>query len=198
MKSEEIKVISPSDRTAVDAVLTAGFVTCPMMRWFYPDLTDYHQHLSGFMKAYAADPCELRSGAYYPNGPKGALTWLTHEVHRDDDAELTPYLKATVKPSRRDEVLKMFDLLHSYHPAEPYWYMTLCTVDPYQQRQGLGGGLFKYALEQCDRVNKPAYLEASSASSARLYARFGFKLIEEVQLGSSPTYYPMFRAPQSH
>ena len=44
-----------------------------------------------------------------------------------------------------------------------------------------------------DEKNERAYLEASSLRNKSLYERHGFECIGEIQIGDSPTAYPMVR-----
>lgn len=53
-------------------------------------------------------------------------------------------------------------------------------------------------LERCDRDGVPAYLEASSARSRRLYERLGFTFMgTTVDLPDGPAMWPMWREPQA-
>jgi hypothetical protein len=50
-------------------------------------------------------------------------------------------------------------------------------------------------LERCDVAGLPAYLEATSARNARLYARLGFALLEELHYGGREPLRLMRRPP---
>ncbi|MDJ0592636.1 MAG: hypothetical protein QNJ72_22045 [Pleurocapsa sp. MO_226.B13] len=51
----------------------------------------------------------------------------------------------------------------------------------------------KHKLAMCDRDRKIAYLESSSQNSLRFYEKHGFQVIGKVQVGESPTIFPMLR-----
>jgi GNAT superfamily N-acetyltransferase len=68
-------------------------------------------------------------------------------------------------------------------------------VDPLHQVQGLGSALLQHALKVVDRDKLPAYLEATSPDSRRLYERHGFEAIGEIQAADSPPLWPMLRKP---
>jgi GNAT superfamily N-acetyltransferase len=61
------------------------------------------------------------------------------------------------------------------HPREPHWYLYAVGVDPSRQGTGLAGALLRSRLDQCDRAGRPAYLEATKATSVPLYQHFGFQ-----------------------
>ncbi len=79
------------------------------------------------------------------------------------------------------------------HPEEPHWYLPLIGVDPAYQGRGLGSALLSHALALVDADKLPAYLEATTLDSRRLYERHGFEVVGEIQSGSSPTMYAMYR-----
>jgi GNAT superfamily N-acetyltransferase len=81
------------------------------------------------------------------------------------------------------------------HPREAHYYFAAIGVRRGLQGRGLGSTLMGPTLERCDREGLPAYLEASSERSAALYARLGFRLIEELRVGSSPPLRLMLRPP---
>jgi len=56
--------------------------------------------------------------------------------------------------------------------------------------------LLRHALQLVDRDKLPAYLEATSAGSRRLYERHGFETTGEIQTADSPPLWPMLRKPQ--
>lgn len=59
-------------------------------------------------------------------------------------------------------------------PAEPHWYLAAIGTHPDGRGRGVGSALLAHRLATIDRVDAPAYLEASTPRSAALYARFGF------------------------
>ncbi|WGR93488.1 GNAT family N-acetyltransferase [Bradyrhizobium sp. ISRA435] len=152
------------------------------------------RHFVGFLEYYAGDPYTDRSGACFEDGIKGALLWLTDKVHRDD-ARMMKYLLGSVPEYRRTETERIFEEFGKYHPTEPYWYFTMLGIDPMHQRSGWGGLLYRYGLAILDEANGLAFTEATSLSSARLYERLGWKIVGEVQVGSSPPFFPMLRRP---
>ena len=50
-------------------------------------------------------------------------------------------------------------------------------------------------LELCERDGVPAYLESSKERNIDFYARFGFRVRDEVKLPAGPKMWPMWRDP---
>ncbi|QIG94502.1 GNAT family N-acetyltransferase [Bradyrhizobium sp. 6(2017)] len=87
----------------------------------------------------------------------------------------------------------LFEEFGKYHPEEPHWYFTMLGIDPMHQGSGRGGRLFQYGLAILDEAKGLAFNEATSLGSARLYERLGWKIVGEVQVGSSPPIFPIVR-----
>lgn len=189
---ETIKIVAPEDRSRVVAILTMAFAMCPLLRWLYPEPDRFLRHFAGFLDCYAGDPYADRSGACFASSDKGALLWLTDKAHRDD-AAMMKFLLSSVPEYRRSETEKLFEEFGKYHPKEPHWYFTMLGIDPTHQRSGLGGLLYRYGLSILDEAKGLAFTEATSLRAARLYERLGWQIVGEVQIGSSPPFFPMLR-----
>lgn len=190
-----IKNVAKSVEAQCNAALKVGFASCPLLRFIYPEPERYLEHFEGFVREYCGEPYKHGSGAYFPDGVKGTILWQTPDEH-GDHGQLVDFLTKTTLPANRDDVRRLFDRFYQYHPKEPHFYTSVIAVDPYFQRQGLGAALFRYALQYPDRAGKVSYLEATTTGSARLYQTLGWKVVDEVQVGNSPVYYPMIREPQ--
>jgi ribosomal protein S18 acetylase RimI-like enzyme len=180
------KGASQSEEQAI-AVLTRAFAADPAARWAYPDPRQYNTHFPAFIWAFAGKAFEHGTD----DGLAAAL-WLPPEVHPDEDA-LASVVQASVAEPQQEAMFAFMEAMGQYHPTEPHWYLPLIGVDPAHQGRGLGSTLLRHALRVCDRERKPAYLEATSDASRRLYEREGFAVIGTIQVGSSPPVYPMVR-----
>ncbi|MDA1362175.1 GNAT family N-acetyltransferase [Glycomyces luteolus] len=84
------------------------------------------------------------------------------------------------------------------HPDRfPHLYLYLIAVAPEHRGAGAGGAMLRERLAVADRGRTPAYLEASTEDSARLYKRCGFEETgERIQLPEGgPRLIPMWREP---
>jgi GNAT superfamily N-acetyltransferase len=82
------------------------------------------------------------------------------------------------------------------HPREPHWYLFAVGVVPEATGQGRGSALLEPVLARCDADGVPAYLEASTADNARLYARLGFEPLDELEMLPGLLVRPMRREPR--
>jgi GNAT superfamily N-acetyltransferase len=194
MTMPTIKTATESDEARLTDVLVLAFSTDPGARWTWPEPHQYLAHFRELVKAFGGKAFAQQS-AYYVEGYGGAALWLPPGVQPDEDAIMTLFQR-TALPQIQGDVAKVFEKMGSYHPNEPHWYLPLIGVDPRLQGTGVGSALLKHGLLACDRDNKPAYLDSSSPRNIPLYQRHGFELLGEIQVGTSPTIFPMLRKTQ--
>jgi ribosomal protein S18 acetylase RimI-like enzyme len=94
---------------------------------------------------------------------------------------------------KRAEVGSVFERTEHYRPAESHWYLTLIGVEALHRNKGCGATLLQHGLRQCDREHRPVYLWSSNLLNTSLYQRHGFEIMDEIQVGSSPSIFPMLR-----
>lgn len=68
----------------------------------------------------------------------------------------------------------------AHRPDGPHWYLHDIAASAAARGQGIGTRLLAHRLNLVDDTGLPVFLEATTAASARLYARFGFETIATV------------------
>ena len=189
-----VHTASASVEDSIIATIVAAFAADPVARWMYPEPGQYLRHFPEFVRAFAGRAFDHNS-AHYLTGFEGAALWLPPDV-QPDEAAIASHLERTVSEAQRPALFSIFDQMAGFHPAEPHWYLPMIGVDPARQRRGCGTVLLRYALEQCDLEERAAYLESSNPENISLYERHGFTRLGRIQAGTSPTIYPMLRAPR--
>jgi ribosomal protein S18 acetylase RimI-like enzyme len=71
--------------------------------------------------------------------------------------------------------------------------LSLFGVEALHRNSGRGAALLQHRLCQCDREHLPAYLWSSNPLNISLYERHGFEIAGTIQVGSSPSIFPMLR-----
>ncbi|GAA0388623.1 GNAT family N-acetyltransferase [Microbispora corallina] len=90
------------------------------------------------------------------------------------------------------------ELMDKLHPHEPHHYLAFIALVRGRTGRGLGTLLLEEHHRKLDAEGIPAYLEASSEASRRLYLRHGYvDMPELVRLPGGPVMYPMWREPRS-
>lgn len=193
MHRPTIKVATVAEANEVLATLTLAFSADPAVRWMYPNPHQFKENFAGFAQAFGGRAFAHATACYLDDW-SGASLWLPPGTV-PDEAELVSFLKESVTESRSADVFAMFEQMDSFHPKEHHWYLPLVGVEPTAQGRGFGSLLMGHTLVVSDRDRVPAYLEASNSRNVPFYERLGFKLLGEIQAGSSPTIYPMLRHP---
>jgi GNAT superfamily N-acetyltransferase len=79
-------------------------------------------------------------------------------------------------------------------PPKPHHHLAFLAVRPDRQGAGLGSALLERYHARLDRIGEPAFLEASSPGSRRLYLRHGYRDIAEPYIvGDGAQLWPMWR-----
>lgn len=189
-----VKTAGTSDEAGIIDVLKLAFVADPATRWLWPDPQKYLAHFSNFARAFGGKAFAHKS-AYYVEGYSGAALWLPPDVHPDVDT-LMALLQSTGSEGAQKDCPAVLEKMGSYHPSEPHWYLPMLGVDPLWHGKGLGSALMQHALVRCDSDNKVAYLESSNSRNIPFYEKHGFELLGTIQVGASPSIFPMLRKPR--
>ncbi len=193
MNSLKIKTATAADKDPIIKTITQAFSTDPAARWIFPEAQQYMKCFPSFIEAFAGRAFE-RGNVDCVNDYSGAALWLSPGIHPDEAAVAT-LLQHNISERDQERVFALFEQMEKYHPAEPHWYLPMIGVEPAKQGNGYGSALLKHALQRCDSDNKLAYLEASSAQTIPLYERHGFEVLGTLQVGCSPSLFPMTRKP---
>jgi GNAT superfamily N-acetyltransferase len=111
---------------------------------------------------------------------------------------MVPDLIRAVGVSRLPFAIRATGRAQKHHPRAPHFYLFALGVDPDHQGRGIGSALLEAVLARCDEQRAPAYLEASTRQSAKLYERHGFRATDELLMAEgAPPMWPMWREPSN-
>lgn len=184
----DVRAADPSEVDTVAGILVEAFQDDPMSRWVFPDderrRAVSHPALFGAVleAGFAAGHVDVTTDH------TAAVIWLP--AGGDDDP--IPGLDA----AETDRLGVLLAMMARLEPAGPLWHAQFIGVRPGVQRRGIGGRLLRHGLDRADAEGVPAYLEASSPESTRLYRRLGFRDHGPAfQPPGGPPMQPMRRAP---
>ncbi|WP_412538584.1 GNAT family N-acetyltransferase [Longispora sp. K20-0274] len=191
----DITRATPTDTTAIAAVIAEAFDPLAVCGWLIPDDEQRAARLPGYFEILVEHA--MAHGYIHIAGDlAGVAVWLRRTGPVSDITDYPARLAAAVCDS-----LPRFDVLDEafdrHHPASPHDHLALLAVRPDMQRQGIGGQLLAHGLSRLDDVGGAAYLEACDLESRRLYGKHGFTdLGDPMQLPDGPCLHPMWRPSQ--
>jgi GNAT superfamily N-acetyltransferase len=193
---------SPTDlATGLDVDAVAGLLAVafdePVTRWLVPDPDRHHPVTTGLFTLMAGDA--LAGGGRVDvltdpdDHPVAAAIWCDHST-----LDSAP---ASGPDPRFNQVFGSFahrwhlldDLMTRHHLAGPHHYLFAIGVRPDRQGTGLGGQLLVHGHQRLGGL--PAYLEATSPDSRRLYQRHGYHDLGEIHLPDGPAIWRMWATP---
>ncbi|MFI6641337.1 GNAT family N-acetyltransferase [Streptomyces sp. NPDC050504] len=192
-----IRQAGADDRDAVARLLDEAFFDDPVSGWVFPE-PEHRRAVHGkFLGVFVDVALDEGRIDLLEDGTAAAL-WLSVPAGAPTEEDDTPALmRETADPDneRAELVGRLTGEAHPHDRAHEYLLMIAVTSE--RQGEGIGAALIGSVLERCDREGVPAYLEASSARSRRLYERLGFAFTgKPVELPDGPLMYPMWREPQ--
>lgn len=177
-------------------MLTRAFADDPVARWSCP-----REELRPWMleRFHAARNRQmLRAGEIWMTaGGESAAVWAAPDRWRSSPADDLRFSRAMLRPAllRRAPLVAygLLGLERRHPPRPPHWYLATLGTDPAAQGRGLGTAVLDPVLAECDRDGVGAYLESSKERNLDYYARFGFRVTEEVRLPRGPRTWLMWR-----
>lgn len=119
--------------------------------------------------------------------------WLPPDVE-PDEASLAEVMEQGVDSKLQTDAFAVLEQVGASHPTMPHWYLPAIGVEPMMQGKGYGSVLMDHGISVCDDQNVAAYLESTNPDNIPLYQRFGFEVVGEIQVGTSPVITRMLRA----
>ena len=176
----------------VCAILTRAFAQDPPCRWLFPEDARYRNAFPSLALGLGGAAFGDRTLVVHEHG---AALWLAPGAAPDEEA-IVALVETRVPESLREAAFAVFSEMDVHHPSEPHWYLPIIGVTPERQGGGIGATLLAPVLERCDATGLPAYLEATTERSRRLYERLGFEARGEIRVADCPPIVPMLREPR--
>ncbi|SDL95964.1 GNAT family N-acetyltransferase [Streptomyces wuyuanensis] len=191
-----IRQAGERDREAVVRLLDEAFMHDPVSSWVFPDEA-HRRRVHGVFLGVFLDIALTEGRVDMTEDGTAAALWLQVPAQAPEEEDDTPARMREIADPDNERAELVGRLTGAVHPqGRAHEYLLLIAVSPERQGEGLGTALLAPALERCDREGVPAYLEASSARSGRLYERLGFAFTDRtVQLPDGPLMWPMWREP---
>ncbi|MFF9123772.1 GNAT family N-acetyltransferase [Streptomyces sp. NPDC014889] len=203
-----IRAAGEDDRELVVRLLDEAFQDDPVSGWVFPE-REYRRRTHHRLMAAFTDIVLAEGRIDVTEDGTACALWLSMPPAADGDgpadadgsgdaagADDAVRLRESVDPAnaRVEEIAR---LMADSHPSDrAHEYLWMIGVAPARQGEGLGSALVRHVLDRCDREGVPAYLEASSERSTKLYERLGFAFADHtLDIPDGPRMWPMWREP---
>ncbi|WP_344662326.1 GNAT family N-acetyltransferase [Catenulispora subtropica] len=186
----------PEDMEALSEVIALSFHALAPSVWLIPDTDERSRIFPGYFRLYVQDAIE-RGRAYTTTDRTAAALWIpVGEAGGPAQSDYDTRLAAATGPWI--DRFRLFDaLLEKHHPTGlRHHHLAILAVDPDHQRRGIGAALLAAHHGHLDESDPPtpAYLEASDATTRKLYLRYGYTDHgDPIQLPAGPQMFPMLR-----
>lgn len=197
MKPIEVREAVPEDVDALAAMLARAFDDDPVMRF----MLSGPRHRGRYARRFFAWQLRrlLPGGQVHLAGEGAAAAiWALPDNWRQSTREgaslAVRMLPAVVRHIPR--VTSSIVMLERRHPRAPHLYLSVLGCEPEAQGHGFGSAAIVPGLAFADAEGLPAFLESSKERNLDFYARFGFRVLDELRLpGDGPAIWPMWREP---
>jgi GNAT superfamily N-acetyltransferase len=191
-----VRKASREDVPQLAESLARAFYEDPVFKWLFP--VDVRRH--GHSRRYFRDRARLllrQDEVYTVDRAVGAAMWARPGEWRDPPiAALWSLAKLAPRIGRRSlHALGGLHEVEARHPSTPHWYLAVLGTEPARQGEGIGSALLRPVLDDCDRLELPAYLETATERNVSFYSRHGFKVVDELTLPDGPHLWLMWRDP---
>ncbi|GAA5042590.1 GNAT family N-acetyltransferase [Streptomyces similanensis] len=207
-----IRAAGADDRELVVRLLDEAFQDDPVSGWVFPG-QDYRRLTHHRLMAAFTDIVFAEGRIDVTEDGSACALWLSVPANGHEEPEADAVAGASTGTGEADDAVRLREavdpanprveeiarLLAGTHPAgRAHEYLWMIGVAPRRQGEGLGAALIRHVLDRCDREGLPAYLEASSPRSAKLYERLGFAATgRTLDLPDGPKMWPMWREPRN-
>jgi GNAT superfamily N-acetyltransferase len=188
-----------ADIDVLSQVIADAFHDLAVSRWLIPSPAARREIFPGYFRLYVEHA--ITAGIVHTTpGRTAAALWIPIGGEGPHPPEgYGPRLAAAT--GRHLSRFEAFDAtLDRHHPAGfPHHHLAILAVRPDAQGQGTGTALLRAHHAVLGRGGLPAYLEASSLDTRRIYLRHGYLDYGTViQLpDGGPRMYPLMRHPQA-
>lgn len=177
-------------------VCVEAFADEAVSAWVEPEpelRQDRARELSATSLRAAVDAGQLLV-AFLPGGDPVAASVWTELDGTPPAAEPPAPFEHDRPPTRR--LAAVLAATSARHPDVPHVYLSAMAALPRRRRLGAGSAMLRHGLDHARGLGLPVYLEASTPTNRRLYARHGFHdLGEPIHLPEGgPILQPMWHA----
>jgi len=190
----EIIRAEPADAEVLSAVIAEAFFDLPPSRWLISDEASRRDIFPAYFRILVEHA--LAHGIVHTTPDRAAAAlWIPVGEGPPAPPERYPERLREVTTPWTTRFTEFDAALDSRHPAgAAHHHLAMLGVWPGAQGRGLGTALLRHHHDELDQAGVPAYLEAASQRTRRLYRRHHYAdLGPPICLPDGPQMFPMLR-----
>ncbi|WP_037312736.1 GNAT family N-acetyltransferase [Amycolatopsis orientalis] len=164
-----VRAVEPSEVDTVVDVLSEAFHEDPVSVWVFPGDGRRAVALPIFYRAVVRGALAMGGHVDVTGDLSAAVVWTPSGAEGEPDGDAF----AGLADDELGRLGALVDVMVKCGPGGEYHHAQFIGVRKILQRQGIGARLLRHGLDRYG--TEPAYLEASTAESAKLYRRLGFR-----------------------
>ena len=128
----------------------------------------------------------------------GVAIWKAPNKWKMPTGDMVRALPAMLRAlgAKATRMIGAFNAIEKVHPKEEHYYLEALGTRQDMQSKGVGSAVLRHMLDRCDTEGMPGYLESSNPRNVPFYARHGFNVTGEINVGKgAPTVTAMWRDP---
>ena len=193
-----VRKATKDDIPAMAAAMARAFHDDPIVNWVFRDPVRRPKYTRRYFGGRARMLIGQEEIYTVGDGHAAAMWARPNEWHDPPLRSLKELaILAPGVPARRmPQTMRGLIQIEQKHPKPPHWYLAVLGTDPDHQGNGIASALMRPVLDECDRLEIPAYLETGTERNVGFYTRHGFKVTEELRLPNGPPVWLMWRDPR--
>ena len=186
MGETKVRRVAPQDMEAICGVIGHAFAENPnTLAMVRGDRAKAQRMMKGTVRvAKFGRTCSYGLVAEQGDRIVGALNaapWPSCQLSAGEKAKSAPAM-VRVMGTALPRVMRVAGVWSKHDPKEPHWHVGPIGVVPELQGQGVGTALLSSFLEMADQDGHFAYLETDVDRNVPLYEKFGFSVIDQVDI----------------
>jgi GNAT superfamily N-acetyltransferase len=195
----DVITASPADTDAISHLIAQAFFALPPSRWLIADPAARRAIFPAYFRIYVEHT--ITNGIVHTTpGRTAAALWLPTGTGLPSPPPGYGQRLAAVTGPHHAQFTAFDAALERHHPAgTAHHHLALLAVAPGHQGHGTGTMLLRAHHAALDDDAIPAYLEAATTRTRRLYHRHGYTLRPDAPIrlpGGGPLMWPMWRQPR--
>lgn len=201
-KHTTIRQATDEDLHDVTSALASAFAHDPLFQWMSGVDPDHsiEPKLKILFGAMARVELSTSNHLVFTTGDHaGAAIWKHPNDWKMSTGTMFRVLPAMLRAlgTKTPRMIGALNAIEKVHPTEEHYFLEAIGTHEDLQGTGIGSGLIRHMLDRCDTEGLPAYLESSNPRNVPFYARHGFEVTGEIDVGKdAPTVTAMWRTPR--